>query len=224
MDANHRDRIAFVRLCSGKFERGMRLKNVRSGKDMAVSNPMFFFGNNRELAEEAVAGDIVGIPNHGTLSVGDTLTEGATINVTGIPNFAPEIIRRVRLVDAMKTKQMSKALSDLAEEGVTQVFRRMVGADWIVGVVGQLQLEVLAARVAGEYGVPITFESMGFEVARWVESDDPEELKRFIAAQKVNMAEDRSEAPVFLAQNAWWADRAKQDWPKIRFLTTKERH
>ncbi len=224
MDANHRDRIAFVRLCSGKFARGMRLKNVRSGKDMAVSNPMFFFGNNRELAEEAVAGDIVGIPNHGTLSVGDTLTEGATINVTGIPNFAPEIIRRVRLTDHMKTKQMSKALSDLAEEGVTQVFRRMVGADWIVGVVGQLQLEVLAARVAGEYGVPITFESLGFEVARWVESDDPDELKRFIAAQKVNMAEDRTEAPVFLAQNAWWADRAKQDWPKIRFLTTKERH
>ncbi len=117
-----------------------------------------------------------------------------------------------------------QALSDLSEEGVTQVFRRMVGADWIVGVVGQLQLEVLASRVAGEYGVPITFESMGFEVARWIESDDPDELKRFIAAQKVNMAEDRSGAPVFLAQNAWWADRAKQDWPKIRFLTTKERH
>ena len=224
MDANHRDRIAFVRLCSGTFTRGMRLKNVRSGKDMAVANPMFFFGNNRELAEEAVAGDIVGIPNHGTLSVGDTLTEGATINVTGIPNFAPEIIRRVRLTDAMKTKQMSKALSDLAEEGVTQVFRRMVGADWIVGVVGQLQLEVLASRVAKEYGVPITFEPMGFEVARWVESDDPDELKRFITAQKTNMAEDRADAPVFLAQNAWWADRAKQDWPKIKFLTTKERH
>jgi len=224
MDAHHRDRIAFVRLCSGTFTRGMRLRNVRSGKDLAVSNPMFFFGNNRELAEEAVAGDIVGIPNHGTLSVGDTLTEGALINVTGIPNFAPEIIRRVRLTDAMKAKQLAKALSDLAEEGVTQVFRRMVGADWIVGVVGQLQLEVLSSRVAKEYGVPIAFEPLGFEVARWVESDDPEELKRFIAAQKTNMAEDRTEAPVFLAQNGWWADRARQDWPKIRFLTTKERH
>jgi len=224
MDANHRDRIAFVRLCSGRFTRGMRLKNVRSGKDMAVSNPMFFFGNNRELAEEAVAGDIVGIPNHGTLSVGDTLTEGANINVTGIPNFAPEIIRRVRLTDHLKTKQMAKALTDLSEEGVTQVFRRMVGADWIVGVVGQLQLEVLSARVAKEYGVPITFESLNYEVARWVESDEPAELARFIAAQKMNMAEDRSGAPVFLAQNAWWADRAKQDFPKIRFLTTKERH
>ncbi len=221
MDANHRDRIAFVRLCSGKFERGMRLKNVRSGKDMAVSNPMFFFGNNRELAEEAVAGDIVGIPNHGTLSVGDTLTEGAAVNVTGIPNFAPEIIRRVRLTDHMKSKQMAKALTDLSEEGVTQVFRRVVGADWIVGVVGQLQLEVLSSRVAKEYGVPIGFESIGFEVARWIESDEPEELKRFIAAQKMNIAEDRNGAPVYLAQNQWWADRAKQDWPKLRFLTTK---
>jgi peptide chain release factor 3 len=224
MDANHRDRIAFVRLCSGTFTRGMRLKNVRSGKDMAVSNPMFFFGNDRELAEQAVAGDIVGIPNHGTLSVGDTLTEGAAINVTGIPNFAPEIIRRVRLTDHMKTKQMAKALSDLSEEGVTQVFRRVIGADWIVGVVGQLQLEVLSSRVAKEYGVPITFESLNYEVARWIESDDPEELKKFITAQKSNIAEDRTGAPVFLAQNAWWADRAKQDFPKIRFLTTKERH
>ncbi|WDR05392.1 peptide chain release factor 3 [Devosia rhodophyticola] len=224
MDANHRDRIAFVRLCSGTFTRGMRLKNVRSGKDMAVSNPMFFFGNDRELAEEAVAGDIVGIPNHGTLSVGDTLTEGATINVTGIPNFAPEIIRRVRLMDAMKTKQMAKALNDLAEEGVAQVFRRIMGSDWIVGVVGPLQLEVLGSRIAKEYGVPIDFESMNYEVARWVESDDPEELKRFIAAQKNNIAEDRTGSPVFLAQNAWWADRAKQDFPKLRFMATKERH
>ncbi len=224
MDANHRDRIAFVRLCSGTFTRGMRLKNVRSGKDMAVSNPMFFFGHDRALAEQAVAGDIVGIPNHGTLSVGDTLTEGATINVTGIPNFAPEIIRRVRLTDHMKTKQMAKALSDLAEEGVAQVFRRVLGSDWIVGVVGPLQLEVLGARVAKEYGVPITFESLNFEVARWIESDDADELKRFITAQKMNIAEDRTGAPVFLAQNAWWADRAKQDFPKLRFMTTKERH
>jgi len=130
----------------------------------------------------------------------------------------------VRLTDHMKSKQMAKALTDLSEEGVTQVFRRMVGADWIVGVVGQLQLEVLSSRVAKEYGVPITFESLNYEVARWIESDDPKELDRFITAQKVNIAEDRTGAPVFLAQNAWWADRAKQDFPNIRFLTTKERH
>jgi len=223
MDANHRDRIAFVRLCSGTFKRGMKLRNVRSGKDLAVSNPMFFFGNNRELAEEAVAGDIVGIPNHGTLSVGDTLSEGVAVKVTGIPNFAPEIIRRVRLADPIKAKQLSKALSDLAEEGVAQVFRRMVGADWIVGVVGPLQLEVLAARIEKEYGVPISFESIGYEMARWVVCDDKKEMDRFIAGNRTALAEDRAGDPVFLAQSAWWLGRAQQDWPKIQFFATKER-
>jgi peptide chain release factor 3 len=224
MDANHRDRIAFVRLSSGSFRRGMKLRNVRTGKDLAVTNPMFFFGHDRELAEEAVAGDIVGIPNHGTLSVGDTLTEGAAIKVTGIPNFAPEIIRRVRLVDPIKAKQLSKALSDLAEEGVAQVFRRMVGADWIVGVVGPLQLEVLAARIAKEYNVPITFESINFEMARWIGCEDRKELDRFISATKMELAEDKDGDPVYLAQSAWWLQRTQKDWPKIEFHSTKERH
>ncbi len=224
MDQNHRDRIAFVRLSSGTFKRGMRLKNVRTGKDMAVSNPMFFFGHDRELAEEAVAGDIVGIPNHGALSVGDTLTEGATIKVTGIPNFAPEIIRRVRLADPMKTKQLAKALSDLAEEGVAQIFRRMVGADYIVGVVGQLQLEVLQARINSEYNVPISFEVINFELARWVTSDDKAELARFISTLKLEMAEDKYGDPVYLAQSQWWLGRAQRDYPKLVFHTTKERH
>jgi peptide chain release factor 3 len=222
MDANHRDRIAFVRLSSGTFKRGMRLKNVRTGKDMAVSNPMFFFGHDRELAEEAVAGDIVGIPNHGTLSVGDTLTEGATIKVTGIPNFAPEIIRRVRLADPMKAKQLAKALSDLAEEGVAQIFRRMIGADYIVGVVGQLQLEVLQARILKEYNVPITFEALNFEMARWVGSEDKKELERFITTLKMEMAEDKYGDPVYLAQSQWWLQRTQRDWPKIEFFATKE--
>lgn len=224
MDQNHRDRIAFVRLSSGTFKRGMRLKNVRTGKDMAVSNPMFFFGHDRELAEEAVAGDIVGIPNHGALSVGDTLTEGANIKVTGIPNFAPEIIRRVRLADPMKTKQLAKALSDLAEEGVAQIFRRMVGADYIVGVVGQLQLEVLQSRINSEYNVPISFEAINFELARWITSDDKAELARFISTQKLEMAEDKYGDPVYLAQSQWWLGRAQRDYPKIVFHTTKERH
>jgi peptide chain release factor 3 len=223
MNANHRDRIAFVRLCSGTFKRGMKLRNVRSGKDLAVTNPMFFFGQNREIADEAVAGDIVGIPNHGTLSVGDTLTEGATIKVTGIPNFAPEIIRRVRLTDAIKAKQLSKALSDLAEEGVAQVFRRMLGADWLVGVVGQLQLEVLQSRIEKEYGVPIAFESVGYEVARWVAADDKEELKRFVTANRSVLAEDKDGDPIYLAQSAWWLARMQQDWPKIKFFATRER-
>jgi peptide chain release factor 3 len=224
MDQNHRDRIAFVRLSSGTFKRGMRLKNVRTGKDMAVSNPMFFFGHDRALAEEAVAGDIVGIPNHGALSVGDTLTEGASIKVTGIPNFAPEIIRRVRLTDPMKSKQLAKALSDLAEEGVAQIFRRMVGADYIVGVVGQLQLEVLQSRINAEYNVPISFEAINFELARWVTSDDKAELDRFMTANKLEMAEDKYGDPVYLAQSSWWLGRSERDYPKLKFHTTKERH
>jgi len=223
MNANHRDRIAFVRLSSGTFRRGMKLRNVRSGKDMAVTNPMFFFGQSRELADEAVAGDIVGIPNHGTLSVGDTLTEGAAIKVTGIPNFAPEIIRRVRLTDPIKAKQLSKALSDLAEEGVAQVFRRMIGADWLVGVVGQLQLEVLQSRIEKEYGVPIAFESIGYELARWVAADDKAELKKFIDANRATLAEDKDGNPIYLAQSNWWLTRMQQDYPKIEFFATKER-
>ena len=224
MDANHRDRVAFLRLSSGTFKRGMKLRNVRTGKDLAVANPMFFFGHDRELAEEAVAGDIVGIPNHGTLSVGDTLTEGAAIKVTGIPNFAPEIIRRVRLADPIKGKQLSKALSDLAEEGVAQVFRRMIGGDYIVGVVGQLQLEVLQSRVLKEYNVPIQFESINFEMARWVRSDDKKALDQFITVAKLEFAEDKDGDPVYLAQSAWWLSRAERDNPKVQFLATKERH
>jgi len=224
MDANHRDRIAFVRLSSGTFRRGMKLRNVRSGKDIAVTSPMFFFGHNRELAEEAVAGDIVGIPNHGTLSVGDTLIEGtAPIKVTGIPNFAPEIIRRVRLADPMKAKQLAKALSDLAEEGVAQAFRRMVGADWLVGVVGPLQLDVLKARILKEYNVPIDFEVLNFEMARWVRADDKKEFDRFLAANKLELAEDKDGDPVYLAQSGWWLERTQKDWPKITFISTKER-
>ncbi|WP_436637776.1 peptide chain release factor 3 [Microbaculum sp. FT89] len=222
MDKNHRDRIAFLRLCSGTFKRGMKLRNVRAGRDLAVSNPMFFFAQDRETADEAVAGDVIGIPNHGTLSVGDTLTEGKAVKVTGIPNFAPEIIRRVRLADAMKAKQLAKALNDLAEEGVTQVYRPMIGADWIVGVVGPLQLDVLATRVENEYGVPIAFESMSYDTARWVASDDTKTLKDFIAANRSTMGEDRHGSPVFFANSRWALDRAAKNYPDIRFLATRE--
>ncbi|MEZ5670296.1 MAG: peptide chain release factor 3 [Alphaproteobacteria bacterium] len=223
MDPNHRDRIAFVRLCSGTFRRGMKLRNVRSGRDLAVSSPMFFFAQERETAEEAVAGDVIGIPNHGTLNVGDTLTEGRSLQVTGIPDFAPEIIRRVRLGEAIKAKQLGKALGDLADEGVTQVFRPMLGSDWLVGVVGALQLDVLAARVGSEYGVPIAFESTAATMARWAASDDKAELQRFVAANRSVLAEDRSGAPVYLARDAWSLKFMQQDWPAIRFLATRER-
>ena len=160
MDPNHRDRIAFARVCSGRLARGMRLKQVRTGKLIPLHAPQFFFARERELAEEAFAGDVVGIPNHGTLRIGDTLTDGDDINFVGVPYFAPEILRRVRLDDAMKAKKLRQALQELAEEGVVQLFRPQDGAPPLVGVVvGTLQLDVLQARLAGEYGVAIGFES-----------------------------------------------------------------
>jgi peptide chain release factor 3 len=223
MDPKHRDRVAFVRLCSGRFRRGMKLHQVRGGKTMAVQNPILFFAQDRELAEEAWPGDIIGIPNHGTLRVGDTLTEGEDLRFTGIPNFAPEILRRVRLDDPMRAKHLGRALEDLAEEGVTQVFRPRVGATWIVGVVGQLQLDVLATRIDSEYGIPVGFEAAPFETARWVAADDAAELKRFVEATGGSLADDRDGNPVFLARNAWDLERTQKDWPRIRFMATRER-
>jgi peptide chain release factor 3 len=223
MDPNHRDRIAFMRVCSGRFKRGMKLKHLRSNKTMAVQTPIFFFAQDREVVEEAWPGDIIGIPNHGTLRVGDTLTEGSTLRFTGIPNFAPEILRRVRLGDPMRAKQMRKALEDLAEEGVTQVFRPLVGSDWIVGVVGPLQLEVLSTRIEGEYKIKIGFEPAPFETARWVAADDAKKLKEFIENNQSAMSEDRDGAPVYLARNAWELNYTTDKWPDIRFNTTRER-
>ena len=223
MDPNHRDRIAFTRICSGKFQRGMKLHHVRSGKSMAVQAPIFFFAQDRSLAEEAWPGDIIGIPNHGSLRVGDTLTEGEDIRFTGIPNFAPEILRRVRLDDPMRAKQMRKALIDLAEEGVTQIFRPIQGAEWIVGVVGALQLDVLSARIEQEYRLRIGFEAAPYELVRWVSSNDMSELKAFLEKYRHAIGEDRDEAPVFLARSAWDLRRAQELAPAIVFSATKER-
>ncbi len=164
MDPNHRDRIAFVRLCSGKLTRGMKVKQVRSGKTISLHAPQFFFAQDRALAEEAYAGDVVGIPNHGTLRIGDTLTEGEDLNFEGVPNFAPEILRRVRLPDAMRAKKLKQALQQLAEEGVAQVFRPTDGSPALVGVVGPLQLDVLRAgsppnTASKSTGAPPSFSS-----------------------------------------------------------------
>jgi len=224
MDPNHRDRIAFTRLCSGRFQRGMKLKHVRSGKVMAVYNPMFFLARDRELAEEAFPGDILGIPNHGNLRIGDTLSESEDINFLGIPSFAPEVLRRARLDDPMKAKQLRKALDDLAEEGVSQVFKPIDGSSWIVGVVGPLQFDVLTTRIASEYGIKAGFEEAPFVTARWVEADDKAELARFAEANKSNMAEDREGATVYLARSTWQLGRAQQDFPEIRFSATREQH
>ena len=223
MDPNHRDRVAFFRLCSGEFRRGMKLQQARTGKTLSIQNPIFFFAQDRELADHAVPGDIIGIPNHGTLRVGDTLTEGEAIRFTGIPNFAPEILRRVRLDDPMRAKQLRQALEDLAEEGVTQVFKPMLGAQWIVGVVGQLQLDVLASRIATEYKVAVGFEAAPFDFARWVTGDDKALLKRFVEKFRANVATDRDEAPVFLARNQWELDRTMKEAPDLRFHKSRER-
>ena len=223
MDRNHRDRVAFVRLCSGRFRRGMKLHQVRTGRQLAVYNPILFFAQDRELVEEAWPGDIIGVPNHGTLRVGDALTEGEAIRFTGIPNFAPEILMRVRLDDPMRAKHLNRALQDLAEEGVTQVFRPMVGTGWVVGVVGQLQLDVLAERLKAEYGIPAGFEPAPYVTARWADADDPAALKRFVDAKRGSLAEDRDGAPVFMARNAWDLDRTQKDFPEIRFTATRER-
>lgn len=224
MDPNHRDRIAFFRVCSGKFKRGMKLKHVRSGKLLALGNPVFFLARDRELAEEAFPGDIMGIPNHGALRIGDTLTEGEDIRFTGIPSFAPEVLRRVRLDDPMKAKQLKKALEDLAEEGVSQLFKPLNGATWIVGVVGMLQFDVIANRIESEYNLKAGFEDAPFDTARWIHCEDKAILKKFMDVNMSSMAEDRDGAPVFMARNSWTLNRVQQDFPEIRFSATREQH
>jgi peptide chain release factor 3 len=222
IDPQHRDRVAFLRLCSGRFRRGMKLRHGRSGRLMSIQNPVFFLARDRNLAEEAWPGDIIGIPNHGTLRIGDTLTEGAEIRVTGIPNFAPEILRRVRVDDPLKSKHLSRALEQLAEEGVTRIFKPNMGGDWIVGVVGPLQLEVLTARIKTEYNLGVRFEGAPYVTARWVAADDPAELKRFLDANTSTTAEDHDGVPVYLARNNWDLETTIKEWPKLRFTATRE--
>lgn len=223
MDRNHRDRIAFVRLCAGKFQRGMKLKHIRSQKMMAIANPILFFAQERELVEQAFAGDIIGIPNHGTLRVGDTLSQSEDIRVTGLPNFAPEILQRIRPSDPMKAKHLQNALLSLAEEGVTQIFKPLIGSNWLLGVVGQLQLDVITTRMDSEYKISVALEPAPFETARWVYCDDAEMLKQFTNQNGSALAEDGEGQLVFLARNAWELNHQQQKWPQIRFDKTRER-
>ena len=223
MDPQHRDRIAFMRLCSGTFKRGMKLTPTGHGKPIAVHSPILFFAQNRELADEAFPGDIIGIPNHGTLRVGDTLSEKADVRFTGLPNFAPEILRRVALKDPTKTKQLRKALDDMAEEGVTQVFYPEIGSNWIIGVVGQLQLEVLISRLDAEYKVAAGLEMAPFETARWISADDPADLKAFMDLNRGAMAKDRDGNPVYLAKTNWDVGYVADRYPKVKFAATRER-
>jgi peptide chain release factor 3 len=223
MNPQHRDRVAFMRLCSGRFKRGMKLTQVGTGKAIAVHSPILFFAQTRELADEAYPGDIIGIPNHGTLRVGDTLTEGEMLRFTGLPNFAPEILRRVRLADPTKTKQLRNALNDMAEEGIMQVFHPAIGSQWIVGVVGQLQLDVLISRLQAEYKVDAGFEPSPWDTARWIAADDEKALEEFKALHRNAMAEDRDGAPVFMAKDAWELNYVEGKSAGIRFSATRDR-
>ena len=222
IDPQHRDRIAFLRISSGRFRRGMKLKNQRTGRVMSVQNPVFFLARERNLAEEASPGDIIGIPNHGSLRIGDTLSEGEELRVTGLPSFAPEILNRVRVEDAMKTKHLRHALGQLAEEGVTRVFKPEGGGDWIVGVVGPLQLEILAARLTAEYDLKTRLEPAPWQAARWLEAADREELERFRLKHPAGVALDHDGVPVFLARNAWDLRTTIEEWPQLSFKETRE--
>ncbi|MGV9007669.1 MAG: peptide chain release factor 3 [Brevundimonas sp.] len=222
MDPNHRDRIAMFRMASGKFTRGMKLKVQNTAKQLSVNAPIMFFASDRELAEDAYAGDVIGIPNHGVLRVGDSLSESGLIRFAGLPNFAPEILQRVRVKDPLKAKHLRKALDGLAEEGVTQLFRPEMGADFIVGAVGQLQFEVMADRLGEEYGLDVVFEPSPWAEARWL-GGDRTDLEDFMGKYRPQMARDIDDDPVFLAKSSWETGYVGERFPKLAFTRTKER-
>ncbi len=221
MDPKHRDRVAFLRMASGHFKRGMKLTHVRTKKPMAISNPVLFLASDRELAEEAWAGDIIGIPNHGQLRIGDTLTEGEALKVTGIPSFAPELLQTCRAGDPMKAKHLEKALMQFAEEGAAKVFKPIISSGFIVGVVGQLQFEVLASRIELEYGLPVRFEPTQFTSARWL-TGPKDKVERFADSNKGHMAKDNDGDLVYLTRLQWDIDRVERDFPDLKLSATKE--
>ncbi|AFR25769.1 peptide chain release factor 3 [Bartonella quintana] len=222
MDPNHRDRIAFFRVCSGTLERGMKTKLVRTGKSMTLSMPQFFFARSRQIADQAYAGDIVGIPNHGTLRIGDTLTEGEKILFKGVPNFAPEILRRVCLGDPMKAKKLKEALQQMAEEGVVQLFIPVDGTPALIGVIGALQIDVLAERLKVEYSLPVSFEPVRFSVCRWISTESKDEFQKFLTNHESAIAHDLDGDPVFLAENHFSLNYEAERAPKIKFTTFKD--
>ncbi|AMM85362.1 peptide chain release factor 3 [Martelella sp. AD-3] len=224
MDPNHRDRIAFVRVCSGELKRGMKARLSRTGKQMGLTAPQFFFASQRQLADTAYAGDVVGIPNHGALRIGDTLTDGEQLVFQGVPNFAPEILRRVRLEDAMKAKKLKEALQQMAEEGVVQLFTPEDGSPAIVGVVGALQLDVLKERLKAEYGLPVSFEMARFSICRWISAEKPADLDKFVSSHRGDIARDLDGDPVFLAQDGFSLNYESERAPEIRMIAIKEYH
>jgi peptide chain release factor 3 len=222
MDPSHRDRIAFFRICSGRYHPGMRLFHVRLNKEVRIADALTFMAGDRSAAAEAYAGDIIGLHNHGTINIGDTFTEGEKLTFTGIPNFAPEMFRRAVLKDPLKTKALAKGLSQLCEEGATQLFRPLRNNEMILGAVGQLQFEVVAFRLQDEYSVQCVFEGVSVATARWVECDDEKKLAEFRTKAYDNLAVDHAGALVYLAPSRVNLQLMRERWPDIRFRETRE--
>jgi peptide chain release factor 3 len=222
MDPGHRDRIAFVRLCSGRYVRGMRLHHARLHKDVRIADALTFLAADRSQAEEAFAGDIIGLHNHGTINIGDTFTEGEELTFTGVPNFAPEIFRRAVLKDPLRMKALQKGLSQLCEEGATQLFKPLRNNDLILGAIGQLQFEVVAFRLQDEYSVQCVFEPINVAVARWVNLRDEKRLSEFRAKAHDNLAVDHAGELVYLAPTRVNLGLTEERWPEISFLETRE--
>ncbi len=222
MDPQHRDRIAFLRICSGKYEKGMKVKHVRIQKDIKLNDALTFMASDREHVEEAFAGDIIGLHNHGTIRIGDTFTMGEDLAFTGIPNFAPELFRRAQLRDPLKMKALQKGLIQLCEEGATQLYRPMINNNLILGAVGVLQFDVVAHRLKNEYGVDCSFENVNVNTARWVECDDDKMLAQFKDKAASNLALDHAGDLVYIAPTRVNLDMTQERWPDIRFLSTRE--
>jgi peptide chain release factor 3 len=222
MDPSHRDRIAFLRICSGRYERGMKLHHVRLGKEVRVADALTFMASDRERAERAWAGDIIGLHNHGTINIGDTFTEGEKLNFTGIPNFAPELFRRAVLKDPLKMKALQKGLAQLCEEGATQLFKPLRNNDMILGAVGQLQFEVVAFRLQDEYGVNCQFEPINVATARWIACADPRKLAEFRERAYDGLALDHAGELVYLAPSRVNLELTIERWPGVTFRETRE--
>jgi peptide chain release factor 3 len=222
MDPAHRDRVAFLRICSGHFQRGMRLKICRNGKEVRTNNALSFLSQRRDILDEAFPGDIIGLPNHGLLRLGDTLTEGEQLQFTGLPFFAPEIFKLVESADPLRSKQLRTGLMQLGEEGAIQVFRPMAGGIMLLGAFGQLQFEVVAHRLKSEYGAEVRLLPARYSLARWVSSTDPIALKKFTQENIHRMAEDVVGAAVFLATHKSELDVAQQRWESIEFHALRE--
>jgi len=222
MDLAHRDRIAFFRICSGKFTRGMKVFHHRIGREIVLSNATIFMAQDRTNVEEAWPGDIIGIHNHGTIRIGDTFTEGEPLQFTGIPNFAPEHFRRVRTKNSLKIKQLQKGLAQLSEEGAVQVFRPLMGTDYILGAVGVLQFDVTMARLKTEYGVDASYEPIEYAAARWIACDDKKRLAEFEKKCQANLALDADGHLTYLATSEWRLGFIMEEWPDIAFRKTRE--